>query len=119
MTSDTNAYVSQTGKWESLNLEYLIRATLLNQDFDEVEGLLGKAMAIAASGPRIVTTKATGPPMAITKPGYSIKHGKLADQHPLQRDAYDGSFAKGYRTASKAITAKGSRGCSGRVTRGS
>jgi hypothetical protein len=45
--------------------------------------------------------------LAITKPGYSIKHGTLVDQHLLQRDAYDELFAKGYRSARTAITAKG------------
>jgi hypothetical protein len=107
VTTDTNMYVIKSSRWESLNLEYLIRAALLSQDYDEVEGRLGKSMAVAERSPRIVITEAKGPPMAITKPGYSIKHGKVADQHPLQRDAYDESFTTGHRTAWTALAAKG------------
>ena len=49
VTTDANMYVCKSSRWESLNLEYLIRAALLSQEFDEVEGLLNRAMAIATA----------------------------------------------------------------------
>ncbi|HVX22051.1 MAG TPA: hypothetical protein VHB02_11930 [Acidimicrobiales bacterium] len=44
--------------------------------------------------------------MAITKPGYSVKHGKLADHRRPQRETHDRSYTRGFETGRKAL-AKG------------
>ena len=92
--------------WASLNLEYVIRRALLNEDYEVVSGQMDKDISKAERRPRIVITKAKGDKTPISKPGVSIKHGKLADQHPAQREAYDQAYESGYEAAMKALVGK-------------
>ena len=76
---------------------------ILNKFDEALEHRLDIEEAKWACGPRIVITERKGIPIPIIKPSFSIKHGKLADQHPLQREAYDEYLTRGYDTAVKAL----------------
>jgi hypothetical protein len=91
------------GDVASVELESVIFFMVLGKSDQELDNRRLKEWAKWESGPRIVITKRKGIPIPIVKPGVSIKHGKVADQHPLQREAYDQYVARGYDTAVKVL----------------
>ena len=95
--------VRQCDALESVRLECVLFAQVLNKHDAELESRLTKEEKRAEGGPRFVITKTKGPDVPITRPGQSVKHGKLADQHPLQRDAYDRAYSKGFNAALVAL----------------
>jgi Family of unknown function (DUF6508) len=107
LESDCDVYLRSSDPVEMVQLEALIFFGILGKSDEKLEARLSRAWAKDAQGPRLVVTKTEGPSIPIEKPGYSVKHGKLADQHPLQREAYDAAFAVGFQVALDAIVLKG------------
>jgi hypothetical protein len=104
---DLDVYKRDPAVIESTLLEHLLYAASSPEgpEDDNLERRYDLALRNGDRLPRFVITKSTAPPVPITKPGYSIKHGRLADQHPLQREAYDRAFAAGQQIAEKALQA--------------
>ena len=98
-----SGYLRQCDALETTRLEDALFGAILWKFDADLEQRLVKEQARAESGPRFVITKAKGPDVPITRPGQSVKHGKLADQHPLQRDAYDRAYSKGFNAALVAL----------------
>jgi hypothetical protein len=101
--SDLDRYYPGSDALASVEMESVVFNAVLGKLDEALEERRFKEMHRWYQGPRIVITKHKGLPIPIVKPGYSIKHGKVATQHPLQREAYDSYFAKGYETAVKAL----------------
>ena len=101
--SNLDRYYPGTDALATVELESVIFNAVLGKYDEALDERRFKELHRSILGPRIVITRHKGLPIPIVKPGYSIKHGQVADQHPLQRDAYDNYFAQGYDTAVKAL----------------
>jgi hypothetical protein len=107
MESDLDFYLRRSDKYESTYLELIIVGTLLGKFDKKLEARWFREMHKVDAGPKLVVTNRQGPQFRIEPPGNSAKHGKLADQHPLQREEYDKFLAKGFTAALDAIAKKG------------
>lgn len=79
--------------YESVNVETAIVRMLLGRYEEKLEKRWTRAFTKGLEGPHLDVKPTTWPPVQISKPGPSPKHGKVADQHQLQREAYD-EFSK-------------------------
>lgn len=105
--SDPGRYCHQSMDFDCAELEkcfvYLALGAPGDRDLDD---RWQRALSRVFTGPRLRVIKATGPAPAITKPGPSVKHGKVAALHPLQKEAYDKMVVRGYQGAVKAMEPK-------------
>jgi hypothetical protein len=105
--SDLDFYYRGTDAFETVSIERIVVGMLLGKYDEKVERRWQRACTRSEAGPKLVITNRKGPQFRIEPPGNSAKHGKLADQHPLQREAYDKFFAQGFTAALGAIAKKG------------
>jgi hypothetical protein len=101
--SDLDLYLRGTDSYEEANMESVIVGAVLGKYDPALDERWSKEMARSDRGPRLVITKAKSHPISVENPGQSVKHGKLADQHPLQRAAYDAAVEKGREAALSAL----------------
>jgi len=105
--SDLDIWPRGSDAFEAAQLESIIFQVILGKYDEKLEKRFYRELTKNSEGPKLVVTTAGKLKVPIEKPGYSVKHGKLADQHPLQREAYDKAFAIGFQSAIDAIVLKG------------
>ncbi len=105
--SDTKRYVRHADAFEAAQLEWLLYCGLLDKADPALEQRMWRERERSERGPRFIIRKTAVAPTPVPKPGPSVKHGRLADQAPVQRLAYDRALRRGYTAAVVAMLTAG------------